>query len=107
MRYSQKKMDLIQPFSIGPEEMHARMLDRCLATMKRELRFNICDLEDPHQLNKDVADLPVRIDHKISKALRQASLLWAFHLGDAIRRKAVSMCITFLILQLFFFGLKR
>lgn len=57
-----------------------RVFVGCLEVMNRDLRFNICDLEDSHRLNKDVNDLPVRIARNISEALRYAALFWFYHL---------------------------
>ena len=52
----------------------------CLKNMIGHLRFNICDLEDSRLANKDVHDLPLRIEKNISDALQYSSLYWSDHL---------------------------
>lgn len=59
---------------------HMRMFEGCFATMSRELRFNICELEDSFRLNKDVPDLLTRVASHISEVLRYACLFWLSHL---------------------------
>lgn len=70
----------IEPFSNKLEEMHALVFEGCFAIMHRELRFNICELEDSFRLNKDVPDLLARITSHITEALRYGSLFWFSHL---------------------------
>lgn len=69
-----------QSFAMGLEETHVRMFYGCLTIMDRDLRFNICELEDSLRLNKDVRDLPARITKNISEALQYACLFWFSHL---------------------------
>ena len=52
----------------------------CLKTMVKQLRFNICKLEDSRLANADVKDLPSRIKENISDALQYSSLYWSNHL---------------------------
>jgi hypothetical protein len=52
----------------------------CLKTMVRQLRFNICKLEDSRLANTDVRDLESRIRDNISDALQYSSLYWSNHL---------------------------
>jgi hypothetical protein len=52
----------------------------CLKTMVRQLRFNICRLEDSRVANADVKDLQSRIKENISDCLQYSSLYWSNHL---------------------------
>ena len=52
----------------------------CLETMVRELRFNICKLEDSRRANSDVEALPSRIRENISDPLQYSVLYWSNHL---------------------------
>ena len=49
-------------------------------TMVKQLRFNICGLEDSRLPNADVKDLASRIKENISEALQYSSLYWSNHL---------------------------
>ncbi|KEP47128.1 WD40-repeat protein (notchless protein), related protein [Rhizoctonia solani 123E] len=51
----------------------------CLKLMKRELRFNICQLESSHLLNSQVPDLKLRIQSHIRPTLKYACLHWIDH----------------------------
>jgi len=52
----------------------------CLRTMVKQLRFNICKLEDSRLANTDIKDLPLRIAQNISDPLQYSSLYWSTHL---------------------------
>jgi hypothetical protein len=52
----------------------------CLKTMVKQLRFNICRLEDSRLPNAEVTDLPSRIKENISDALQYSSLYWSNHI---------------------------
>jgi hypothetical protein len=52
----------------------------CLKTMFRQLRFNICKLEDSRLANKDVQDLESRMRDNVSDALQYSALYWSNHL---------------------------
>jgi hypothetical protein len=61
-------------------EAHAQQGIACLETMVKELRFNICKLEDSRLANTDVKDLESRIEENISDSLQYSSLYWSNHL---------------------------
>jgi hypothetical protein len=61
-------------------EAHAQQGIVCLDTMIKELRFNICKLEDSRLANTDVKDLQSRIGENISNPLQYSSLYWSNHL---------------------------
>lgn len=70
-------------FAVGVNETHSRMFDGCFAVMNRDLRFNICELENSFQLNKDVPDLPARISKHIPESLQYAVVFWLSHLEES------------------------
>ena len=52
----------------------------CLKTMVKQLRFNICKLEDSRLANASIKDIQVRIEKNISEPLQYSSLYWSTHL---------------------------
>ena len=56
--------------------------------MHRELKFNICGLNDSSVLNKDILDLDKRISDSISPQLRYSALFWMTHVASAFERGA-------------------
>ena len=67
-------------YQVNLREAHAQQGISCLNMMMKELRFNICKLEDSRLANKDVKDLQSRIDENISDPLQYSSLYWSNHL---------------------------
>jgi len=59
---------------------HVQQGIACLQTMVKQLRFNICNLEDSRLANIDIKDLPLRIEQNISDPLQYSSLYWSTHL---------------------------
>jgi len=59
---------------------HVQQGISCLQTMVKQLRFNICKLEDSRLANTDIKDLPLRIERNISESLQYSSLYWSTHL---------------------------
>jgi len=59
---------------------HVQQGIACLQTMVKQLRFNICKLEDSRVANTDITDLPLLIEQNISDPLRYSSLYWSTHL---------------------------
>ena len=51
----------------------------CLKTMVKQLRFNICKLDDSRLANAEIHDLPSRIKEHISDALQYSCLYWSNH----------------------------
>jgi hypothetical protein len=50
--------------------------------MKEGLKFNICDLETSHLLNRDVLDLSERVATKVRHPLLYSCWFWAAHIRD-------------------------
>ena len=67
-------------YQVNLREAHAQQGTSCLETMVKELRFNICKLDDSRIANKDVKDLQSRIEENISDPLQYSSLYWSSHL---------------------------
>lgn len=86
----------INPFSIKLEQAHARVFEGCFAVMDRDLRFNICELEDSSRLNIDVLDLPARITEHIAEALRYGCLFWLSHTEQYDAESSVKKVLAFL-----------
>jgi WD40 repeat protein len=68
------------PYQINHQDANVRLGIACLKTMVRELRFNICGLEDSRLANADIKDLDSRIKRNISDSLQYSSLYWSNHL---------------------------
>jgi len=68
-----------QRFFIDPPIHHREILFSCLNVMKRELKRNICQLDD-HALLSEVKDLPERRTTYIGSTLEYACNFWASHL---------------------------
>jgi hypothetical protein len=67
-------------YQVIPRDTNVELGIACLKTMIKQLRFNICRLEDSRLANADVKDLPSRIKENISDALQYSSLYWSNHL---------------------------
>jgi hypothetical protein len=68
-------------FRINLLEQHQILAIRCLTVMNRQLKFNICEITEPSLLNREVGDLPEKINHCISEALRYSCHFFAQHLA--------------------------
>jgi len=67
-------------YRINRQEANVQLGNACLKTMVRQLRFNICGLEDSRLANADIKDLPSRIIENIPDYLQYSSLYWSNHL---------------------------
>ena len=67
-------------YQVSLDDANVELGIACLKTMVKQLRFNICELEDSRIANADINDLPCRIKEHISDALKYSSLYWAAHL---------------------------
>ncbi|KAG8861292.1 hypothetical protein FRB91_009203 [Serendipita sp. 411] len=72
-------------FHIDIADAHELMTKGCLATMKRELRFNICRLESSFARNKDVPDFEERVSKYISEQLQYGCTHWLGHVTKSRR----------------------
>jgi hypothetical protein len=67
-------------YQVNLQDAHTQTGIASLKTMVRQLRFNICGLEDSRLANKDIPYLASRIKENISDALQYSSLYWSNHL---------------------------
>jgi len=67
-------------YRIDAQDANVQLGIACLKTMVRQLRFNICGLEDSRLANADIQDLPSRIIENISDCLKYSSLYWSNHI---------------------------
>jgi len=79
-------------YQVNLRTAHVQQGIACLQTMVKQLRFNICKLEDSRLANTDIKDLPSRIEQNISDPLQYSSLYWSTHLRstpDETQRSAI------------------
>ncbi|KAG9090935.1 hypothetical protein FS749_000190 [Ceratobasidium sp. UAMH 11750] len=69
-----------EQYRIDLHAQNAELAASCLQVMLQSLRFNICGLEDSFKMNRDVADLQVRIETNIRPELIYSCVYWASHL---------------------------
>jgi hypothetical protein len=67
-------------YQVNLQDANVQLGIACLETMIRQLRFNICKLEDSRLANADVHDLQTRIKEHISDSLQYSSRYWSNHL---------------------------
>lgn len=90
-------------FKINAQVFHASATQRCLFTMNRYLKRDICDIRDPSLMNEDVEDLDERRERFLPLELQYACEFWVVHLanagdGDVSLSKALSeFCIHHLL----------
>jgi hypothetical protein len=65
---------------VEPKKHHAHLVLQCLLLMNSDLRYDICDIQDPNLANLDVADLETRLRRRTSDALLYACCFWPVHL---------------------------
>ena len=67
-------------YQVNLEDANVQLGIACLKTMIKQLRFNICKLEDSRLANAEINDLPSRIKEHISDVLQYSALHWSNHL---------------------------
>lgn len=70
-----------QPFGIDGPKMHQTLKDHCLRLLSSRLRANICNLEDPGQLRKEID--PQVLATCFQPALQYACRYWVHHLKES------------------------
>ncbi|KAG8809914.1 hypothetical protein FRC18_004338 [Serendipita sp. 400] len=73
-------------FHIDIGDAHGLMAKGCLATMKQELRFNICRLESSFFRNRDVPDFNERVSKYIPEQLQYGCTHWLDHVTKSGRK---------------------
>ncbi|EIW79034.1 hypothetical protein CONPUDRAFT_166870 [Coniophora puteana RWD-64-598 SS2] len=93
-----------QEFYVHPKVSHQRLVCMCLRLMKRDLRKDICGLEDPSKLHSEFEDFIYRREAYISGALRYACLYWPYHLlRSECTEETRALVVYFVKKQLLFF----
>jgi WD40 repeat protein len=70
-------------FLVVPEQHQSDLAIRCLDTLCKRLRQDICDIRDPSLFNAEVEDLEERLERYVSPELRYASVHWMFHVASS------------------------
>jgi hypothetical protein len=65
---------------VEPAKYHANLALQCLLVMNKDLRYDICNIQDPALANADVVDLETRLQDRVSDVLRYACCFWTVHL---------------------------
>lgn len=68
-------------YRINKAEENLEIAASCLRTMHKELRFNICELEDSRLFNDEISNLSTRTREKIHFHLEYSCIYWASHLA--------------------------
>jgi hypothetical protein len=66
---------------VVPAVGHGSIALRCLELMNKDLRYNICGIQNPALANDDIEDLDVILHENVSDALRYAACFWCNHLA--------------------------
>jgi hypothetical protein len=64
---------------------HKNVAEHCCFQLNKLLHFNMCDIKDPSLSNRDVTDLPARLNKRVSAALRYSCRYWPSHLLEYVR----------------------
>jgi NACHT domain len=67
-------------FRVDLQQANAELSVRCLTTMTKELKFNICDLETSLLANAEIQGLDKLVDKKIPDGLQYSCMHWSSHL---------------------------
>ncbi|KAI0317512.1 hypothetical protein OF83DRAFT_131940 [Amylostereum chailletii] len=82
-------------FVVDNALQHTLIAQQCLETLQ-QLKYNICNIEDPTKLNEEVPDLAERIVENIPPHLQYACRHWAFHLKESdIHPELLQSLVTF------------
>ncbi|KAJ7142327.1 WD40-repeat-containing domain protein [Mycena epipterygia] len=71
-----------EPWSINSKAGHHPLALGCLQILNRDLKFNICGLEDSHCLNSDVPNISCQIKDHVRPHLVYSSCFWFNHIPD-------------------------
>ena len=70
------------PWFVDVKETLQFFTKRCFTYMKENLRFNLCDIPSSLDFNKNIKDLPDRVEKSIQRPLRYACIYSAHHLAE-------------------------
>ncbi|KAJ7142333.1 WD40 repeat-like protein [Mycena epipterygia] len=95
-----------EPWSINPKIDHHPLALGCLQILNRELKFNICGLEDSHCLNVDVPNISSRVADKVPPHLVYSSCFWFSHIQDNLFDQTVLKAVTRFMYHKFLYWLE-
>ncbi|KAG8795791.1 hypothetical protein FRC16_009954, partial [Serendipita sp. 398] len=93
-------------FSISLGRAHEALASRCLEIMKKELRFNIGNIESSYTLNDEIPGLKSRLEKCISPHLLYASRFWTTHLEEASPSPEILEDVRYFLRNQFLFWLE-
>ncbi|RAK84132.1 hypothetical protein BO79DRAFT_276059 [Aspergillus costaricaensis CBS 115574] len=95
---------LYDEFCIDSREAHRVLLKSCLNLLSSTLKQDICSLDDPSFLAKDID--PSLLDQKIPVCVRYASQYWSHHLQQADLELSDDDCVHQFLKQNFLYWLE-
>ncbi|GLB19751.1 hypothetical protein AtubIFM61612_009667 [Aspergillus tubingensis] len=95
---------LYDEFCIDSREAHRVLLKSCLKLLSSTLKQDICSLDDPSFLAKDID--PSLLDQKIPVRVRYASQYWSHHLQQADLELSDDDCVHQFLKQNFLYWLE-
>ncbi|XRM45048.1 hypothetical protein ABZX51_008150 [Aspergillus tubingensis] len=95
---------LYDEFCIDSREAHRVLLKSCLNLLSSTLKQDICSLDDPSFLAKDID--PSLLDQKIPVRVRYASQYWSHHLQQADLELSDDDCVHQFLKQNFLYWLE-
>jgi hypothetical protein len=93
-------------FFINRNYVNRQLSVSCLSTMKKELRFNICNLESSYIRNGEVADLDSRVERYVPEHLFYSCHYWMDHLAQTTWDDELSNILKTFIDDLFLYWLE-
>jgi energy-coupling factor transporter ATP-binding protein EcfA2 len=86
----------------GTEEQQCSLVSDMLCLMDKELQFNICQLPTSYLRNREISDLPTRLERYVPDHLRYSCRFWVDHLvattyrADCVEKVAIIFYEKFL-----------
>ncbi|KAH7915633.1 hypothetical protein BJ138DRAFT_997421 [Hygrophoropsis aurantiaca] len=88
-------------FFVDGAVYHRLIAQLCFEVMSKHLKRDMCNIEDPSLLNREIMDLPDLCSRYIDESVRYACCYWAYHLAQVphiggLNDKLISVLQTFL-----------
>jgi hypothetical protein len=93
-------------FFIDRDHANREISISCLRTMKKELRFNICELQSSYIPNEEIVDLDLRIERRVPQELFYSCYYWMDHLSQTKYDDELSKKLEVFIENLFLYWLE-
>jgi hypothetical protein len=85
-------------FLVSPAAHHLELAYDCLLILNANLIHDICDIEDPAVLNREVCDLEQRLLDRVLRELRYAAMHWVAHLiSGSESSPSDALCVQLLV----------